>query len=263
MRKMCVLFILLLGASAAAAQPTNVRVLLPVFTTRPIPGAYGSLWQSQFVMHNGTSNLTYDIMICPPGVGCPAIGGAEQELVPGETQVGLPTLYRPLPANPVAGTIVYLVSPKVGDLGDNLAFNLRIVDLSRSATAAGTEIPVVRDRDLYRSTIHLLNVPTDARFRLALRVFEMNLDRGQFAIRIFDQTTNAQLATRTITTVLSVPPGEFTPGFAEITDLLGDIAAPPSQIRIDIEPLTSGVAAWAYVSITNNDSQQITLITPQ
>jgi hypothetical protein len=140
---------------------------------------------------------------------------------------------------------------------------LRIVDLSRSATAAGTEIPVVRDRDLHSSTIHLLNIPTDARFRLALRVFEMNLDRAQFAVRIFDQTTNGLLAARNITTSLNVPPGEFTPGFAEMPDLLSGVATPQSQIRVEIEPLTSGAASWAYVSITNNESQQITLVTPQ
>lgn len=263
MRNLCVAIILILMASGAAAQIRYIRVLVPVFTTQPMPGAYGSLWQSQFVMHNGTFSRTYDIMTCPPGVGCMGVGSADQELVPGETQVGLPGRYYPLPANPVAGTVVYLISPAVGDVGDNLAFDLRIVDLSRSATAAGTEIPVVRDRDLYTSTIHLLNVPTDARFRLALRVFEMNLDRAQFAVRIFDQTTNGLLATRLITTTLNVPPGGFTPGFAEMTDLLSGVAAPPSEIRIEIEPLTAGESSWAYVSITNNESQQITLVTPQ
>lgn len=263
MRKFCVAIVLVLIASGAAAQTTLIRVLVPLFTTQPVPGAYGSLWQSQFVMHNGTFSRTYDIMTCPPAANCMGVGSADQELVPGETQGGLPGLYRPLPANQVAGTVVYLISPAVGDLGDSLAFDLRIVDLSRSATAAGTDIPVVRDRDLYTSTIHLLNIPTDARFRLALRVFEMNLDRAQFAVRIFDQATNSLLVARTVTTSLNVPPGGFTPGFAEITDLLSGVAAPPSEIRLEIAPLTAGVASWAYVSITNNESQQITLSTPQ
>jgi hypothetical protein len=37
---------------------------------------------------------------------------------------------------------------------------------------------------------------------------------------------------------------------------------PRHQVRIEIEPFSAGVAFWSYVSITNNDSQQITLVTP-
>ncbi len=263
MRNYCLVAILILTANRAAAQTAYIRVLVPVFTTQPAPGAYGSLWESQFAIHNGSSNRTYDIMVCPPGEGCLAIGAADQELLPGETQMGFPGRYYPLPVNAVAGAVLYLTSPAAGDPGDNISFDLRIVDLSRSATAAGTEVPVVRDRDFYTSNIHLLNIPIDARFRLALRLFEMNLDRAQFAIRIFDQTTNGLLAARTMTTTLTGRPGGFTPAFAEIADLLSGVEAPPSRIRVQIEPLTAGGSFWAYVSITNNESQQITLVTPQ
>ena len=202
-------------------------------------------------------------MPVPPGSRMSGDWGRRPEPFAGRNTGRLPEPVSVASERGRGGAVLYLASPAVGDLGDDIAFDLRIVDLSRSATAAGTEIPVVRDRDLYTSTIHLLNVPSDSRFRLALRVFEMNLDRAQFAVRIFDQTTNGLLAARMVTTSLNVPPGGFTPAFAEITDILSGIAAPPSKIRIEIEPLTAGGSSWAYVSITNNESQQITLVTPQ
>jgi hypothetical protein len=145
---------------------------------------------------------------------------------------------------------------------EDVAFQLRVSDLSRSATAAGTEIPVVREPQFRASTVHLLNVPTDDRFRLALRVFEMNLDHAQFSVRVIDQSTNGVLSTHLLTTV-DDSPGGFVPGFVEMDDLLAGAASPPAYVRLEIEPLTAGVAFWSYVSITNNDSQQITLVTPQ
>jgi hypothetical protein len=149
-------------------------------------------------------------------------------------------------------------------LATNLAFNLRIVDVSRSATAAGTEIPVVRESQFGTSTIELLNVPVNSRFRLALRMFEMNLAQATFNVRIFDQATNALLSQRSVTTTTggALPRG-LTPAFAEVDDIATGAAEQTTLLRVEIEPLVSGSASWAYVSITNNDSQQITLVTPQ
>ena len=110
--------------------------------------------------------------------------------------------------------------------------------------------------------MHLLNIPNDPKFRVALRIFEMNFDRADFAVRAVDQTTNTVLAAARVTTTAPPQPGlRFSPGFTEIGDIAP--AAAQGNIRIEVEPLTPGSASWAYVSITNNDSQQITLVTPQ
>lgn len=91
----------------------------------------------------------------------------------------------------------------------------------------------------------------------------MNLDQAAFTVRIFDQSTNAVLSERQVTT--STPPQtghRFQPGFFEIQDLV-PAGAQPASLRIEIDPQTSGSAFWGYVAITNNDSQQVTLVTPQ
>ncbi len=257
-----VLLVLAANASVAADSPYR-RILLPLYAADPMPGAYGSLWKSQFVFHNGSTSRAYIVASCW-GV-CQTDLAADEELLPGETQTGLPKRY-PVPANPVAGTVLYMHSESLPlDDMEPVAFQLRVTDLSRTATGAGTEVPVVREKDFRTSTIHLLNIPTDMRFRLAARLLEMNLARADFSVRIVDQAANVVLRSLEVTT--QNPDVEhrtsFAPGFVGIDDLLSGLPAPPDYIRVEIEPLTAGAAFWAYVSITNNDSQQFTLVTAQ
>src|SRR5450759_2183423 len=140
----------------------------------------------------------------------------------------------------------------------------RVTDLRRNATNAGTEVPVVREGSFRTSTLHIPDVPAEPRFRLLSRLFEMNLERADFTIGVFDQATNALVFQRQVTT--STPPQDalrFQPGFAQIVDLIPASTAPaPAYVRIEIEPLTKGCAFWSYVSVTNNESQQVTLVTP-
>jgi hypothetical protein len=267
MRKLLIAVAMILAAQTVAAG--KPRVLLPLYLARQTPGAFGSLWVSEFTVHNASATGSYIIDWCvalDPNQGCALDLRSDEELIPGETETALPARY-PVPQIPVAGAILILSTDatSVNDLlAENLAFNLRIVDVSRSATAAGTEMPVVREREFRISTINLLNVPVDNRFRLALRMFEMNLSQATFKVRIFDQTTNALLSERSVTTTTGgVLPRGFTPAFAELDDIASGSTAQTTQLRVEIEPLTTGSASWAYVSITNNDSQQITLVTPQ
>src|SRR5207244_577357 len=55
---------------------------------------------------------------------------------------------------------------------DSLDFASRIRDTSRQAQTAGTEVPVVRERD-FRGQLRFLNVPTDTRYRVTLRLWSL------------------------------------------------------------------------------------------
>jgi hypothetical protein len=263
MMKNC-LMLLVISALVPAAYAQPFRVLLPVYLSQPVHGAYGSIWQSDLAVHNGTLAGEYIIDWCSPvspNEGCQLDLAADEDIQPGDTKTRLPHRY-PAPTNGVAGAVVYFTALRTPthDLND-LRFQLRISDVSRSAVNAGTEVPVVRETQFRTSTIHLLNVPTAAQFRMALRIFEMNLDFARFAVRVFDQGTNAQISSTLVTTSTpSQGPERFIPGFAQIDDFAPLTGQP---IRVEIEPLTRGIAAWAYISITNNDSQQITLVTPE
>lgn len=217
-------------------------------------------------MHNGSAREFIVETCSPPGCLLVLIG--DEQLLPNETQTALPGRY-PKPENGAGGAVVYLgpfpqdASP---DDAKALSFQLKIMDLSRGVTNAGTEVPVVRESAFRTSTLRLLQVPVDPRFRLLLRLFEMNLDQAEFAVRVFDQATNALLSEHRITT--STPPQgdlRFRPGFAQIADLTSSsgTASQSTHLRVEIEPLTAGTAFWAYISITNNESQHVTLVTPQ
>jgi hypothetical protein len=270
MRKLLLLAVVLLGivTPGFSAGLVYTRVLLPLYSENTVPGAFGSLWKTSFAVHNDTHGVFLIDWCSPigPNSGCLADLLRDEQLLANETQLALPARY-PKPTYAAAGTVIYVH----GDPGalpedlNGLSFELRIADISRSATNAGTEVPVVRETAFRTSTFRLLDVPFDARFRLAFRLFEMNVDRADFVVRVFDQDTNQLISERRVAT--STPPQgslRFQPGFVQITDLTSSSAdATPSHVRVEVEPLTAGSAFWAYVSVTNNESQQLTLITPQ
>ena len=262
--KNLITFSLLLVCASTLTAAESVRVLLPVYFEQPVAGAYGSIWNCRFAVHNSSSGH-YTMQGCDPsaGSGCTLILPGDEDLVPNETQTALPARY-PKPENPVSGAVLYLGSDaaSANDVAD-LSFQLRVADLSRSATDAGTEIPVIRDSAFRTSTTEILDVPADPRFRIALRLFEMNLDRADFVVRVFDAATGTSLDEREVTTFTGPQPlYRFHPGFVELADLTNGLAA-ATFIRVEIEPMTVGAAFWAYATVTNNDTQRITLATPQ
>ena len=127
--------------------------------------------------------------------------------------------------------------------GDSLAFGLRVADVSRSATSHGTEIPVVRESDFTTGRIALLGVPTDPRFRLTLRIYSLVPPGGPVSIDGYGQ--------------VALTPGRdlFDPSYAEIPDL------PRTLTRVVLQPGPTPI--WAFITVTNNETQQITTITPQ
>lgn len=256
---------LLLVLLVAFTAHADVRVFLPVYIDQPVPGAFGSLWATTFAVHNG-SNREFIIEWCSPdpslNIACPLVLPGDADLRPGDTKTALPSFY-PKPADPNAGSVLYIFPE---DAPQALSFQLHVKDQSRSAVSAGTEVPVVQEADFKTLTLHLLNIPVDDRFRLTARLYEMNLDDSTFAFRVYDQDTNAIVGARIVTMHIA-PQGlnRFHPAYSQIDDLNAMAAAAipkPKRLRIELEPKTPGVQFWAYVSITNNETQQVTLITP-
>ena len=261
--------VLLTPILQAQPAPLRHRALIPIYLEQPIPGAFGSQWTSEFAIHN-SSNRDFLIEWCSPADDSACILNlfADEELVPGETQTRLPNRY-PKPQGGVPGAVVYLL-----ELGTEpvdfraVAFQLRVADTTRRALSAGTEIPVVRERDFRTSATNLLSVPVESRFRLILRLYEMNLQTASFAVNVYDQATGNLLQSRGVTIASAKPQGflRFVPTYGEITDL-AQIAlqspSAPSRLRISIEPRTPGSAFWGFVSVTNNETQEFTVVTPQ
>lgn len=150
---------------------------------------------------------------------------------------------------------------------EQLAFALRVRDVSREAESFGTDIPVVRESQMFVNTdLTFLDVPFDARYRVKLRVY---------AFSPFPSNAGAFVAVRTD------PPGPVGPGigptgvmltrncsgngcyavpmYGEMDLQLGGAAR--SDVYLDTEHLP-GSPVWAFITVTNNETQQVTIITP-
>ncbi|HEX9160465.1 MAG TPA: hypothetical protein VF980_02060 [Thermoanaerobaculia bacterium] len=55
------------------------------------------------------------------------------------------------------------------------------------------------------------------------------------------------------------------PAYAEYSQFANLLTNPraTAAMRIDVDPLTTGSRYWTFVSITNNDTQRVTLVSPQ
>lgn len=124
-----------------------------------------------------------------------------------------------------------------------LVANLRVHDVSRAANSHGTEIPVVRRDDFSTGTTVLIGIPTDPRFRLTLRIYSYVPTFGP----VYDDVhPNMPIFLR--------PGNMFEPSYAEVTNI------PPGTSRITL--YHQSLPVWAFISVTNNETQEITTITP-
>lgn len=278
MRIARLLFVLLLPVLASAqTSPQFYRVLLPVFFDDAIPGAFGSQWKTAYAVRNSTAS-EFHVEWCPGSTvalfdACtlPLLDNAH--LDQNDTETTLPEFshdFRVL--NERGGPRLLYIRPfPAGSSGapSQLTFALRAFDISRTATNAGTEVPVVRQEQFRKTTTDLLNVPTDPAFRLTFRLYETNLRVAGFTVRVFNQSTNALVGERDIVLSWHFPHHYlkmFEPPHAQIGDmreLLPAGTALPPVLRIEIQPRSEGSEFWAFVSITNNDTQHLTLVTPQ
>ena len=243
------------------------RVLFPVIIN-PTPGAFGSIWRSDFYAFADTDE---DVAMFPLNLLCPI-------LCPGPPPFGITIPNRvvsflpfsaPLNANP--GRFLYYEKR----FAPAVTFHSRIRDESRQTLTWGTELPVVSESRFRTGRIQLIDVPFAQRFRQTLRIYDLDAaGTASFRVRVYGRTTGETeplLGETTVGTV--VPPdnneaGPFRfpvqPGYAEVSLT----AAFPSianmeHTRVEVEALDATVRFWAFVSVTNNDAQHVTTITPQ
>jgi hypothetical protein len=256
MKHIAFLLIVLMATSLMAQpvlQPPYERVLIPVFITGSIPGAFGSLWTTQLTVRN-ESNEAVVVTNLPV-----ALCGACPPAQPRST-FSLPLVVH----NPNAGVFLYVGKPGLGKVD----FALRVQDVSRQAQTWGTALPVVREKDVHSDSIQVLDIPTDSQFRSALRVYDFDTPADRMVrLRIFALGGNTPLVDTALT--LTGPPQDYPtypdrPGIAMISDLVGAFPqlAGVQRLRIVLDSMTDGLQFWAFVSVTNDETQHVTAITP-
>jgi hypothetical protein len=141
-----------------------------------------------------------------------------------------------------------------------LFFDVLARDLSRQSEALGTEIPVAREKDLYDRPLSILLVPADPKYRVALRVFRTD-GTAAVNVNIYSMADGTRLAGDQLTMSTPTPNPMFTSlVIGDLVQRFPDIAG-KAPLRIDVGSASSR-AAWALISITNNETQHVTVLAP-
>jgi hypothetical protein len=220
----------------AAADPAVFEpILFPVSFQGP--GALGSQWLTEsFINANGSSAFFRDPLPCS---GCSTMLSLGTKQL---TNDGLPW-----------GHVLYAMRGTAASL--DLASRIR--DTSRQAQTAGTEVPVVRERD-FRSQLRFLNLPVDARYRVTLRLWSLT-DYAPLIVTV-DSTPAQQLPI----TISKIPKTSMWFGTIDVTSLLTKASNNPTNLTVaGINGSAPPPSIWGLLSITNNDTQQVTIVSPQ
>ena len=269
-----VLSLLAIAASPLIAQEQDPQdfeaVLVPAFFFGD--GASGSRWESVATVYNDAENevsfaravLNGD-PVCDGICGC----GVRSELGAGETGEICSSMAH------FAGLLLY---PQRSS-ADALHYQLRVRDRSRDTASAGTEIPVIRERDLSRKVV-LLDVPVSDSYRSTLRVYDSAARGGmQVRMQIFAHgSSDDPIVEETLTLVQYVAyfapepfPGHPSIAIVDLAEAVRgkntgpdetDSPQPPDRLRIELTPVAPLEAFWGFVSVTSNATNEVTTITP-
>jgi hypothetical protein len=233
--------------SAAPDFSVFERILFPVlFNTE---GAHGSQWVSEAAIANAAhwSIKAYNDVLPHPCVDC------------GIGQLFAPVSYVAIPGAGYPHGVALIV-PRAET--DHLAFSLRVRDTSRAAEGYGTQVPVVREADMFRNTaLTLLDIPVDARYRTKIRMYTFDSGEHEAEVTVHGQSAPGVVSARHHVPVRrQCAPGKCAgvPWYAEL-----DLPAGGTDGRVNVYVTIGhqGSPAWAFASITNNETQQVTIVT--
>jgi hypothetical protein len=133
-----------------------------------------------------------------------------------------------------------------------ITISVRVHDTTHDADSWGTDVPAVPETE-FRRAILLPAVPGDARYRSLLRIYGSG--SGGTAIIRLRNAQSGRLLEQT-----SVPLTGDAPSYAQVP--LGSSTVGSRVIEITT-PGENDSPLWAFVSITNNVTQQVTLSLPR
>lgn len=245
------LFVIATALATIPASAQSTRVLVPIVADG-ISGAFDSRWTSEVVAFNAsTAPVVIDYShrcdtLCIPGAVVHSFEALDVAILTGST---------------VPAAFIYVPNESI----DEFEFGLRVRDVSRQSDSWGTEVPVVRESRAFQSPFDLLNVPLPSRFRQTLRIYDFE-DRAGSSVRVqfFDMVTGRPLKDFQLAMLPPQSTDLFTPAYVQL-DQFGQATelAGIDRIRIRISPANATQRLWAMVSVTNNVTQELTMITPQ
>jgi hypothetical protein len=214
------------------------RVLVPVTVSR-IPGAFGTLWSTELWYRN---NSNRPVIVFPL---------ATSDHVPTMNLTENLRIFTSRNYDP--SQIIYVSRDGI----DDVQFDLRLFNRSDPNSKWGTKLPVVREHE-FADSISLINVPTAADFRSALRIYALPDDSfaGE-AVLVQIYSNNEQLLASALI------PFNGAPRYAAVlslADAYTEIRL-ADRVRVHVQS-SSGRKIWAFVSVTSNTTQDVSIVTP-
>lgn len=239
------------------------RILIPFWIETPIEGAFGSRWVTEVAVLNTAGEWVY--------VGGYDEGCRLSACLPSLTPPGV-TFY---PWTWTSDRKGGYLSVEPATQASKIAVHLRARDLSRQANDWGAEVPTIAESEAPTGAFALINIPTSPVNRLMLRLYYLEAQetpslRVRFylapsGVRIpqFGPAPPDRLVAEEVVTLSDSYWSD--PGYAELTGFLERHPELRSadRIRIDVEAVTEGARIWGLLSVTNNDTQHVTYITPR
>jgi hypothetical protein len=245
---------------AQAGRDDYTMMLVPLTANR-VPGAHGSLWSAELRVFNSS-----EIPLRMPG---PETFIVE---LPVDPAVLVPArltqqVYLPTPFQSGDGAFLYipnalLFAPK---------WSLRVRDISQNASSLGTDVPVVLHSESLGDAT-LIDVPTDPRYRATLRIYGFTAAPLTIGVRVFREDLDLlieeyDVELRGIVNVNYEPFPPY-PSYLAIDPLTPAVRAAGERVRIELTNYGVNVSPppptfWAFVSLTNNETQQVTVVTPK
>jgi hypothetical protein len=241
----------ILFAVSAFANPSGRYVALIPINPGVVSGVGGSLWTTSLWATNAGDR---DIpLVCESG-NCPVLKAHST------TRIDAPTF-----TVTHQGFFLHVPSSFLQPVfPDTLFFELRSTDSVTAPESAGTEVPIVRLSAFTPTMTALPHVPVNGHSRSRLRVY--GTVNGDVTVRVVGIESNQELMSTTLTLTgadqakITDEPILRYPSFAELA-LPESFTSNDDAVRIEIIP-SANVSAWGFVSVTDNGSQQFTIMAP-
>lgn len=245
----------------AQAGPSDYVAAIVPLTSLAVPGSHGSVWQSELRIFN-SSHLTLRM---------PGPEEIVAELPPDPAVVIEPLTTRRVFLNRreagVDGHFLYVPYPLVSAA----KMSLRVRDTAQNATSLGDDVPVVR-YDQVSGHVTLVDIPVEDKYRATLRIYGFTPAPMRIGVSIYPQTGDVPLSQfdvqlHGINTFEYVPFPPH-PAYLALDPLVPAVRAAGGRVRIELTNYGDNVSPplpniWAFVSLTNNETNQVTIVTPK
>lgn len=237
----------------ATPNPADYERLLLPLTTQAVHGQNGSFWTTELRIFNGSAQPVEMIGPSLEPTLVVDVQQTESEQI-GPRIRGLDGAFLHVPKAQLATT----------------KFSLRTGDASKGSGIVGANIPIVRESEA-KQQLSFIDIPRSQRYRVTLRVYGWTEAPMQVGAKVFleDGPTVRDQFTINLQGIVHVNPDPFPthPSYAALNPLGPARPGIFPRARIELTsialPGSTAPNFWAFISITDNVTGEVTIVTPQ